>query len=169
MIAADLVRTAKFDSPSVYQYLDSFVSDIPDRGVGFRDPRLMALVPWYANIAIRHGVPFDNAAHMVCHHGRYLDEKVKKAAEGAAYFQSSLQMVAFRINAFDVKLEDTRRAMCTGFLMHGFFGFGSQLPYFIATKIDQMSERALGAVVVGQGAESDSSIPAVEEGERADE
>ena len=81
------------------------------------------------------------------------------------HFASSLQTVANRINALDARLAVTRCATCVGFLMRGFFAFYPQLPYFVAPKIDQMSSRALAVVMVEHGGGSDSSMPAVEEGE----
>ena len=77
--------------------------------MGFYDPQLPALVPWYANIATRRRVAVDNGGHMVCRRGRY--------------FESGFQLAAYRINAFDAELADTRRAIGAGALMCSFFAF----------------------------------------------
>ena len=53
----------------------------------------------------------------------------------AARFDSGLQMVSYRANAFDVQLVNTRRIMCSGFIMRSFCEFFSQLPGFIGPKI----------------------------------
>lgn len=54
MIAADLGAAAGFDAPSAYQHLDSFATASSGRGMGFREPPLMALAPRYANVATRN-------------------------------------------------------------------------------------------------------------------
>ena len=115
-IAADSAWAAKLDPPAAYQDLDSPATAISGRGRGFRGPQLMAFVPRCANVAIRIGVAFHNAGRMAFRYGRYLngrapDEEVEGAAEGAAYFQPSIQMAKYRINACDVEPADTRRAM----------------------------------------------------------
>ena len=119
-IAADLAGPAKFDPPAAYRNPDSFATSISYRELGFCDPRPMALVTWYAIIAIRSDVAFNNAGWAACLHVWYVDEcafdgEVKEAVEVAALFQFSLQMAAFRMNAFDGVPADTRRAMFVGF------------------------------------------------------
>ena len=69
IIAADLARAAHFDPLGVSQNLEFFGAAISDGGVGFRNPQLMARVPWYANIAARNGVMFDNAGQMANRRG----------------------------------------------------------------------------------------------------
>ena len=44
-------------------------------------------------------------------------------------------MVSYRANAFDVQLVNTRRIMCSGFIMRSFCEFFSHLPGFIGPKI----------------------------------
>ena len=61
MIAEHLVRTARFDQPSANRNLDFFVTDVSGRWVGFCDPKIMTLVPWYANIATRDGFAVDRS------------------------------------------------------------------------------------------------------------
>ena len=78
--------------------------------------------------------------------------------------QSSSQTAQYRIDAFDVKLTDTRRAMCVGLLMRSHFAFFPQLHRLVAPKIDQVSNRALGAAMAERGEESDSCTPAAEGG-----
>ena len=67
IIAADLARAARSDPPGVSQNLDFFGAAISDGGAGFRNPQLMARVPWYANRAARNGVMFDDAGQMANH------------------------------------------------------------------------------------------------------
>ena len=103
MFAAGLARSAKFGPPAAYQNLDSPVTAVSGRGMGFRGPQLTARVPRYAFVAIRNGVTFGHADRMARRQGWYLGERtsdgeVKKAAH-AAHFESSLQMVASCINA----------------------------------------------------------------------
>ena len=90
------------------------------------------------------------------------DEEVEEAAEDAAYFESSLQMAAYRTSTADVNLTDTRRAMCVGDMARSFFAFFSQPPHFVV-------QRVLGAAMVVQGEESDTPMPAVGENGGADE
>ena len=47
------------------------------------------------------------------------------AAENAALSESSLRVATFRLNAFDVKLADGRRAMSAGFFLRSFSAFFS--------------------------------------------
>ena len=53
MIAADLLWTAKWGPPAVRRNLDSSAATIPDRGMGFCEPQLMACVPLYASVSIK--------------------------------------------------------------------------------------------------------------------
>ena len=69
-----------------------------DGGAGFCDPRLMALDPLYANVAIRNGVAFTYPGQRVFRRGRYVNERASgeeagETAEGAAYVESSLQRI----------------------------------------------------------------------------
>ena len=61
----------------------------------------------------------------------------EKAVADEAHFESGLHTAAYRIEAFDVKFSDTRRAMCVGFLMR--------------IKDDQMSGKALGPLWANSG------------------
>ena len=115
----------------------------------------MSLVSWNAIAAVRNGVTFDGDYQRARHLCWYLEEiasgeEIKKAVAGAAH------LVASRINAFDVKLIDARRAMCVGFLMRSFFAFYFELLQFIAPNNDQMSTQAMGHIMDQQGEESDS-------------
>ena len=61
----------------------------------------------------------------------------------AARFDSGLQMVSYRVNAFGAQLVHTRRIMCSGFITRRimcFFEFFSQLPGFIGPKIPNKIE-----------------------------
>ena len=78
-----------------------------------------------------------------------------------AYFEPSLRTAAHPINAFGAKGSGTTRDV------HGILD--AHLLRFLVPKIDQLSKRVLGAVVFVQGEDSDSSMPAVEEGGGADE
>ena len=155
------------DAPAVYRNLDSFATVISGRGMGSREPQLMAPEPRYANVAVRNGAPVENADRLTRHMGRYLadcasDDEVRKAAEAAAHLESSMQMAAYRINALDAKLTDTRRAMRAGSLLRGIFAIYSQPPHLFAPKVDRLVRRALGSAAIGQRAESESPAPAAE-------
>ena len=81
-----------------------------------------------------------------------------------AHFEISLQTVAYRVEAFGVKLADTLRAMCVGFPMRTFFSMYTQPPHFIIPKIDQVSPDALGPILGKGEDESRCSKPAAMEG-----
>ena len=115
-IAADLVRVATFGPPAADQNLESFATATLGCGMGFYRPQLAALAPWCANIAMRNGVALDKMGRTALRRGWYLNGcisvgEVEKAAEVAAYSESSVQMAAYQIDALRVKLADTRRAM----------------------------------------------------------
>ena len=55
----------------------------------------------------------------------------------AAYFDSDLQMVSYRANAFDVQMAGARRLMCSGFITLC-YQLSAQLPGFIAPRTDEM-------------------------------
>ena len=132
--------------------------------MGFRDHRLMPLVPRYATVAIRSGVTFGGGNQLAPHLGWYLEEcastgVTENAAADAARCESGLHVVAFRINAFDAKLADTRRAACVGFFTRGLFAISPRQPHFVAPKIDLTSQQALGPMMDGQGGKSDCLTP----------
>ena len=113
-IAANLLRTAPFDPAAFYQNLDSLATAIAGRGSGSCDLQLMALISWYANAAVKNGVAFVKMGQMVRRHGWHLgecapDEEVRKAAEDATNFESSLRAAAYRVNAVHVQVTGTRR------------------------------------------------------------
>ena len=65
--------------------------------MGFCGPKLMTLVPLFANIATGNGVTFGRNLRLARHIGWYLDEnaseeQVCQAVTDAAYVKSSLQM-----------------------------------------------------------------------------
>ena len=61
------------------------------------------------------------------------------AVPDSAHVESGLQMAAYRINAFDVQMPDTRGAMRAGSFMRSFFASSAQMPHFITPGIDQVS------------------------------
>ena len=67
MVAADLIETAGFDAASAHQNLDSFATAISDRGMGFRESRLMAPAPCCANVVIRNGVSYESVKELLRH------------------------------------------------------------------------------------------------------
>ena len=141
MMAADLINTAGFDPPTVYRNLDNFVKAVSDRGTGFCDPFRMALVPWFAEVARRNGVGFDKGQLVVFHKGWKLEQdasqdEVNLALMNAANFQSFLQLVSYRLNAFDIQMAGTRRTMCAGFLVRSFFAFYIRLPQVVIPQLD---------------------------------
>ena len=115
----------------------------------------MALAPLYANVAIRNGVAFTYPGQRVFRRGRYVNERasgeeVGETAKGAAYVESSLRrMRSLRIHG----------AQCAWDALSS-----ASSPCFVASKTEKASGRALGAPMVDQGEESDSSLPAAEEG-----
>ena len=140
LIAADLVYMGRFDEPAVFTNMDAFVPAVNDRARGFCNEQLFSLVPWFANIGAANGVFFDASKQLVLHEGWCLfpdanEEQCAVALYDAARFDSGLQMISYRANAFDVQLIDTRRIMCSGFIMRSFFEFFSQLPGFVGPKI----------------------------------
>ena len=179
-IAAYLVATATVDAPAtwwrrlylvatatVYRDLDLSATAIPGRGTGIREPQLMAPVPWCANVAIRNGAPFYSTDQLDRHQGWYSadcasDDEVRKSVEAAAHLGTTLQMAAYRINALDAKLTDTRRAMRTGFSARGFFAIYSRPHPLFPPKVGLVSRRALGSAAIEPREESDSPMPAAE-------
>ena len=55
-------------------------------------------------------------------------------------------MIAYRANAFDVQLVNTRRALCSGFIMRSFVESSSQLPRFIVPKVPDFSDKMPGSI-----------------------
>ena len=84
---------------------------------------------------------FDKNQLTVYHDGWKLEQdasqdEVKQALGNAAMFQSFLQQVAYRVNAFDILMAGTRRAMCAAFLIRSFFAFFIQLPLVVIPSLD---------------------------------
>ena len=166
LIAADLVYMGRFKEPAVFTNMDAFVPAVSDRARGFCNEQLCAMVPWFANIGAANGVFFDASKQLVMHEGWCLfpdadEEQCAVALYDAERFDSGLQMVAYRANAFDVQLVDTRRIMCSGFIMRSFFEFFSQLPGFVGPKIPnrivfdgKMSDSSPDILLGGDPAES---------------
>lgn len=153
MIAADLINTAGFDPPTVYRNLDTFVRAASTAGAGFCDPFRLALAPWFAAVARRNGVDFDKNQLVVFHEGWKLEtdatqDEVNQALENAANFQSFLQLVSYKVNAFDVQMTGTRRCMCVAFLIRSFFAFFIQLPSVVIPNLDVDAQmiHSLGSV-----------------------
>ena len=140
MIAADLVYMGRFNESAVFSNMDNFVPAMNERARGFCHEQLFAMAPWFANIGAANGVFFDASKQLVMHEGWCIfsdadEEQCSVALYDAARFDSGLQMVSYRANAFDVQMVNTRRIMCSGFIMRSFFEFFSQLPGFIKPKI----------------------------------
>ena len=128
----------------------------------------IALAPWSAHAAIRNGDSYETDDELVYHKGWYLQASVaareaERANSDSAHFKSGLRVAAYRINAFDIQMAGTRRAMSTGLPICSPFAFFSQMPLFFTSGNDQMPQPALGTAV-GADQESDSSTPRVREG-----
>ena len=54
----------------------------------------------------------------------------------AAHFQPFLQLVSYKLNAFDIQMAGTRRTMCAGFLVRSFFAFYIHLPQVVIPQLD---------------------------------
>ena len=132
-------------------------------GKGVCDPFRLALAPWFAAVARRNGVCFDKNQMTVHHDGWKLEQnasqdEVKQALENAAMFQSSLQQVAYRVNAFDILMAGTRRTMCAAFLVRSFFGFFIQLPSVVIPNlgVDAQMIHGLGSMEWDSDTEAES-------------
>ena len=174
MIAADVAQTAGLGQPAAFRNLDQFATAISGRGMGFRDPQLSPIIPGCEAAAARYGIACDCKDQSACRQGWPLDEcasaeGVEKGAAGVAHCESSLQMVAYRINASDEAWADARRAMCVGFLVRSLFAFFSQLPHLVAPKTDLVSPGALGTIMDERGDGSGGRMPAAGVGGRADD
>ena len=104
----------------MYQDLDSFATAVSIRGMGFRDPQLMALVPRSANIRTRNGVSYEPDDEVPYRRGTYWEEsatapEVGGAVPDAAHSESGLRAAPRRIRAFDIQMAKTRRATRAGF------------------------------------------------------
>ena len=56
-------------------------------------------------------------------------------------------MKAYKLNAYDVRIEDTRRAPCVGLLLRSFPRFFAQAPLFIAPAIDVDAGRSASGTI----------------------
>ena len=180
MIAADLIYTGGFDEPAVFKNLDVFIPAMNERGRGFCNERLFSMVPWFATLGQHYGVFFDAQQQLVMHEGWCIfpdadDDKCIAALYDASRFESALQMVSYRLNAFDVQMAGTRRTMCSGYLMRSFFTFFSQMPNFIIPKYPEFGSKMPGYISVGsetpetQGPGSSSQVPAKRSRKEEDE
>ena len=68
----------------------------------------------------------------------------------AANFEFSHQMLAFPINACDVRLEITRRAICVSFLFGGLLAFSTRVACSLAPVVEQLETGSLGTIKDGQ-------------------
>ena len=87
------------------------------------------------------------------------EEQCAVALYDAARFGSGLQMISYRSNAFDVQLVNTRRVLCSGFIMRSFSEFLSQLTGFIVPKVPDFSDKVPGSISLmprGQGPDGSS-------------
>ena len=99
------------------------------------------MAPCFAEVARRNGVGFDKGQLVVYHKGWKLEQdasqdEVKMALMNAAHFQSFLQLVSYKLNAFDIQMAGTRRTMCAGFLIRSFFAFYIHLPQVVIPRLD---------------------------------
>ena len=120
----------------------------------------MARVPRPANVAARSGVSYESGGELVYRRCWLLEvfttaEEAEKAASDAAHSESIIQMTTPRIDAFDIQMVDTRRAICAGVLMRSDFAVFSQMPHLLTPGIRQLSKQALGTV--GGGYEASGS------------
>ena len=49
-----------------------------------------------------------------CGEGRFVGEQLDRVMRNATNFAASILAAAYRVSAFDVRLEDTRRTLCAG-------------------------------------------------------
>ena len=117
---------------------------------------MLEWIPRFAAVAGASGVTFGSDAQLVRHDGWSLDseatdEQMKKLLNGAAFHDSSLHMVPYKIDACDVQPTGARRVMCAGFITRSLSQFPSKLPrYCSVPRTDQMEEGALGTIAVVQ-------------------
>ena len=153
MVAADLICSGGFGAPAVYRNMNTFAPSISGQARGFCNGQLMAIAPWFAAIGAANGVFFDSDTQLVIQEGWRVspdakEEECQQALYAAANFESALQMVAYRANAFDVQMSGTRRIMCSGFIMRSFFQFFSRMPNFIVPKSPLMDTGVPGSISV---------------------
>ena len=94
---ANLVKTAGFDAPALYRNIDSFAPAVSGWEMGFRDPRLMEMISWFAAAAAANGVTSDADSQLAHRRGWFIeknatDQGVKREAAAAAFRDSSLQV-----------------------------------------------------------------------------
>ena len=83
------------------------------------------------------------------------DGKAEGAAASAAQFPSSLHMVAYRINAFDVKVAGTRRTVLGGFPLRALPARFVQMPNVMGPKIEQLSQIPMSSMGIEEGEAGD--------------
>ena len=86
------------------------------------------MAPWFAVVDRRNGAGSDKNQPSVYHNGWKLepgasDKQVNEALMNAARFQSSFRLAPYRLNAFDIQMAGTRRAIRAGFLIRSFVTF----------------------------------------------
>ena len=112
-------------------------------GNGVLRPQMLSRNPRYASAAARDGATCDNKDQVARHQRWYLEncasaEEFETPVAAAAHFGPRLRMMAYRINAFDAKLTDTRRASRVGCLKRRFFASFPQVPHSVVPKIAQI-------------------------------
>ena len=66
------------------------------------------------------------------------DVQVPQGVFGAANFESRWHLAARRIDAFDVRWEDTCRTTCVSFLIRSSFDFLTKLLFSVAPGVGQL-------------------------------
>ena len=123
------------------------------------------MTPWFAAVAHANGVSFEPGTQLVRRDSWSLgtdaaDERLNKAAFAAAFRDTSLRAVSFKINAFGVQLAGTRRVIRAGFITRSSFQFFSVLPRSSSVpRTDQVAEGAPGTISVFRGKGSSCLTP----------
>ena len=122
------------------------------------------LIPRSPAAAVANGARFDLDTHLARHEGWFpgkdsTELEVAAALAAAALRDSSLDMVSYEINAFDVQLAGTRGVMCSELMMRICSRVFSQKSHsFSAPKTDQMGA-APGTVVAPRGGSGSRPAP----------
>ena len=77
--------------------------------------------------------------------GRPIGEQSGQVMLNAVRFASSLRATAYRVNAFDIRLEDARRAACAGFTVRSVPEFAPQLEGRFSVPVTDSPPRDMAA------------------------
>ena len=108
------------------------VTDFGPRA-GFASGRLLTLFLRNAKVGAACGVSLDCQNQPAKRAGRVLRNRIDLGAvddrlRDSAHGESSFHVALYQLNAYDVHIEDTRRAACGGSLLRGFFRVYAQKP-----------------------------------------